>query len=89
MLFRSKDADLVIWTDHPLSVYAKASKTFIDGIIYYDNERDVVLRDANRIEKARLIEKSIKAKKDGAPVQKAKSKEQNLYHCDTVTNEIQ
>ena len=31
-----KDADLVLWSDHPLSVYAKVEKTFIDGRLYYD-----------------------------------------------------
>ncbi|HBR53136.1 MAG TPA: amidohydrolase, partial [Flavobacteriaceae bacterium] len=30
-----KDADLVLWSDHPLSVYAKAEKTIIDGVTYF------------------------------------------------------
>ncbi|HQR02365.1 MAG TPA: amidohydrolase family protein, partial [Ferruginibacter sp.] len=29
-----KDADIVIWSDNPLSIYAKAEKTIVDGIIY-------------------------------------------------------
>ena len=33
-----KDADLVIWSDHPLSVYAKAEKTIIEGTVYFDLE---------------------------------------------------
>jgi hypothetical protein len=83
-----KDADLVLWTDNPLSIYAKASKTMIDGIVYYDAERDLVLREAIRKERARLVAKSMTAKQNGAPVQKVKPKEDKLYHCDTVTNEI-
>ena len=39
-----KDADLVLWSDNPLSVYAKANKTIVDGIIYFDRERDLELR---------------------------------------------
>jgi imidazolonepropionase-like amidohydrolase len=35
-----KHADLAIWSDHPLSVYARCEKTFIDGVLYFDIERD-------------------------------------------------
>ena len=31
-----KDADLAVWTRHPLSSYAIVDKTYIDGIAYYD-----------------------------------------------------
>jgi imidazolonepropionase-like amidohydrolase len=30
-----KDADLVLWSDHPLSILARAEKTMVDGIFYY------------------------------------------------------
>lgn len=79
-----KDADIVIWNDHPLSVYAKAEKTFIEGICYYDSERDLVLRKREQAERARLISKMLEAKKNGAPTQKPVKKEHILYHCDTV-----
>ncbi len=39
-----KDADLVLWSDHPLSVYARAEQTIVDGIVYYSIERDAALR---------------------------------------------
>ncbi|MFQ5691150.1 MAG: amidohydrolase [Gemmatimonadota bacterium] len=35
-----KDADLVIFEHHPLSAYAKALTTIIDGKIYFDVEKD-------------------------------------------------
>ncbi|MCS7066957.1 MAG: amidohydrolase family protein, partial [Fimbriimonadales bacterium] len=35
-----KHADLALWSDHPLSVYARCEKTLIDGVIYFDTERD-------------------------------------------------
>ena len=35
-----KDADLVLWSDNPLSIYAQAEKTMVDGKIYYDQEED-------------------------------------------------
>ena len=35
-----KDGDLAIFDKHPLSVYAVNQKTIVDGIVYFDNERD-------------------------------------------------
>ncbi len=52
-----KDADIVIWSDHPLSIYARAEKTFVDGIAYWDMERDAQLREAQRNERTALIQK--------------------------------
>jgi imidazolonepropionase-like amidohydrolase len=61
-----KDADLVLWTDNPLSVYAKAEKTIVDGIIYYDIDRDLQLRKYIATERNRLIQKMIGEKRSGA-----------------------
>ena len=58
-----KDADLVLWNDHPLSIYAKPLKTFVDGIDYYDAEKDEAMRIAMRIEKERIIQKLLNEKK--------------------------
>ncbi len=79
-----KDADVVLWSDHPLSIYAKVEKTIIEGAIYFDLEKDAATQAANKKEKARIIEKMIAAKKEGAKTQKATSKKPKLYHCDTV-----
>ncbi len=56
-------ADVVLWSDNPLSVYAKAEKTIIDGLIYYDIEKDKKLREEIQRERARIIQKMILAKK--------------------------
>ena len=79
-----KDADVVLWSDNPLSIYAVCEKTIIDGIIYFDLERDSERQKENQREKARIVEKMIQAKKGGAKTQPAKSKKPKLYHCDTV-----
>ena len=55
-----KDADLVLWTDHPLSVYSRASKTMVDGIIYYDEESDAVMKEEIELEKDRIISDILK-----------------------------
>ena len=63
-----KDADLVLWSDNPLSIYANAEKTIVDGTIYFDRDKDMELRKRNQAEKARLIQKLAAAKKaSGAP----------------------
>jgi imidazolonepropionase-like amidohydrolase len=36
-----KDADLVVWSAHPLSTAAIVERTYIDGIAYYDRVKDL------------------------------------------------
>ena len=36
-----KDADIVIWNHHPLSTAAIVERSYIDGIAYYDREKDL------------------------------------------------
>jgi imidazolonepropionase-like amidohydrolase len=35
-----KDADVVIWSKHPLSAYTTADRVYIDGALYYDRKAD-------------------------------------------------
>ncbi len=79
-----KDADLVLWSSHPLSVYAKAEKTLIDGKVYFDIERDKQQRNAIKKERNQLINMMLNAKSKGAPTQTPKKKEHREFHCDTV-----
>ncbi len=50
-----KDADLVLWTDYPLSIYARASKTMVDGTIYFDEEQDAKMKEQIDSERNRII----------------------------------
>ncbi len=84
-----KDADLVVWSDNPLSIYAQAEHTFVDGIRFYNKEEDLQKRAAIKSERTRLVQKLIQAKKDGKPTQKVEKKEEHLYHCDHIEDEIQ
>ena len=56
-----KDADLVLYNHNPLSVYAVAQKTLIDGQIYFDRQRDIAGRAALDKEKQDLLDKEKKA----------------------------
>ena len=49
-----KDADVVIWSGDPLSVYSSAETTFIDGEIFFDKQRDLAMRDQMARERAAL-----------------------------------
>jgi len=79
-----KDADVVIWSDNPLSVYAKAEKTFVDGIVYWDLEKDVLTRTAQSAEKARIVQKMIDSKSKGARTQRPVAQAPRLYNCESL-----
>jgi len=78
-----KDADLVLWSDNPLSVYAKANKTIVDGIIYFDRDRDNELRKRISAERNRLIQKMIaEGKNNPKDVIPARPSLQVVLHCE-------
>ena len=49
-----KDADLAIWTAHPLSVYARVETTFVDGEVFFDRQQDIARRTELEKERATL-----------------------------------
>lgn len=79
-----KDADLVLWNGHPLSVYSKVKQNYIDGIPYYDEERDAAMRKAVVKERERIIALMLAEKKKGKETQKVKKEKNKLYECDTL-----
>ncbi len=79
-----KDADLVLWSKHPLSIYTKAEKTMIDGAFYFDLEQDKTLRKNLASEKNALVSMLIKAKNAGVKTQAPKKKDKQHFHCNTL-----
>lgn len=77
-----KDADIVIWSDNPLSVYAKVEKTFVDGICYFDLEKDLELRKKNAEDRARLIQLVMKDK--SGEKNKPRMSVPRLLHCNDM-----
>ena len=77
-----KDADLVLWNENPLSIYAKPLKTFVDGINYFDVDTDKQLREDIRKERGRLIQKMTEAKSKGEGTQKAGMKPLVIHRCE-------
>jgi len=66
-----KDADLVLWSGDPLSVYSVVQQTYIDGIPYWDISKDAANQKAMKADEARIIQKMIAAKNKGAVTQRA------------------
>jgi adenine deaminase len=79
-----KAADLVLWSDNPLSVYSHAEKTWVDGILYFDEKQDELAKQALAKDRNRLIQKMVAAKKGGARTAKPVKKDELFYHCDTM-----
>jgi adenine deaminase len=84
-----KDADLVVWNNHPLSIYANAQMTFVDGMKLFDRAEDQKMREAIQQERNRLIQKMLDTKKGGGKTQPARGRRQyEHYHCDSIHDEM-
>ena len=79
-----KDADIVLWNNNPLSIYAKAEKTIIEGVVYYDVQKDEQQQIAVAKERNELIRQLLVEKNKGISTQEPKKKEKKEYHCDTL-----
>ncbi len=79
-----KDADLVLWTDHPLSVYAKAEKTIIDGVTYFDLEQDKQMRNTITKERNKLVNMMLDEKNGGGKTKEPKGKDKRHFVCETI-----
>ncbi len=83
-----KDADIVVWSDHPMSIYAKAEQTFIDGIRFFDRDEDQAKQLAVQQERTRLINKMLEVKKGGGNTRPVGGKMHHHYHCDDAEDEM-
>ncbi len=79
-----KDADVVLWNTNPLSIYAKAEKTIIEGVVYFDIQRDEEQRKAIAKERNVLIGQLLEEKNKGMITQEPKKTERTEYHCDSL-----
>ncbi|MGZ3812986.1 MAG: amidohydrolase family protein [Mucilaginibacter sp.] len=82
-----KDADLVVWSADPLSIYAVAEKTYVDGIPYWDIEKDAAKQKALKADEARIVQKMIEAKNKGAVTQAPARKRPRTYQCETIEDD--
>jgi imidazolonepropionase-like amidohydrolase len=83
-LKNGKDADVVVWSDNPLSIQAKVEKTIVDGVLLYDWERNYSLEERDALERKRIIKLMLDAKAGGAKTQKPVMRSHPHYHCDSM-----
>jgi imidazolonepropionase-like amidohydrolase len=83
-----KDADLVVWSDNPLSIYAKAEKTMVDGIVYFDREKDAQMRKQVQAERSRLIAKMAGEKRAGRPTIPAAPSFKEVHICNDHSHKL-
>jgi len=83
-----KDADFVVWSGNPLSVYSKCEQTWLDGKKYFDVQEDMQLRNEIEKERGALIQKVLAAKtaqspqpQAGAPTRFRRPNEYKLQSC--------
>jgi len=78
-----KQADFVLWSDHPLSVYAKAMQTYIGGVKYFDRQQDSAEQAQIAAEKQQLVQKVLRApdelKKGSGGTMK---QPEPIWHCE-------
>lgn len=79
-----KDADLVLWNAHPLSVYARPEFTMIEGTVYFDRKEDMAKQEKMTMERERLIQKMMSEKAEGKPTQKPQGSQPKMWHCEDI-----
>ena len=79
-----KDADVVLWNNHPLSIYARPEKTIIDGAVYFDLDQEGQKQTAIDQERARITQKMLAAKASGQPVARPTLRRPIMWHCEDV-----
>lgn len=83
-----KAADLVLWTDNPLSIKARVILTMIDGIVYYEESKQKeILEPMIAKERTRILTLMLAANQKGEPSKAPTKKTQKHYHCDTLGQE--
>lgn len=68
-----KHADLVIYDKHPLSSFSKVERVLIDGVTYFNREKDIEMRPGKDAMKKGLLEKERESEKKDMPQSKRPS----------------
>ncbi|MDX1334073.1 MAG: amidohydrolase family protein, partial [Robiginitalea sp.] len=79
-----KDADLVLWSGNPLSVYSIAETTYIEGTPFFSREQDAQLRNQMAEERTRLFNMMLKEKEGGASLRTPRQRQKREFHCNSL-----
>ena len=85
-----KNADIVVWSGHPMSIYTKAEKTMIDGAFYFDTKTHQNKNKEIKKEKEYLIKKMLNENKSEGDSSNAGTfrrptiEIQKEFNCETI-----
>ena len=79
-----KDADVVLWTGSPLSVYSVAEATYIEGVPYFSREQDAQIRRQMAEERSQLINMMLEEKEGGASLRTPRQRQKRVFHCNSL-----
>ncbi|CAM2010450.1 amidohydrolase family protein [Acanthopleuribacter pedis] len=79
-----KDADFVLWNHSPLSMYAVAQQTWIDGTKYFDREEAKQHTAEAQKQRRVLIQLALSDKGKGPKSDRAKGKTRRMMHCEDL-----
>lgn len=86
-LKKNKDADIVIWTGNPLSVYSQVEQTYVDGKLLFDKTQNQTQKaNLNKL-RSEIISEMLVAKSKGQTLAPLK-KQNNVVHKCNQTIEI-
>jgi hypothetical protein len=74
----------VVWSDNPLSIYAKAVYTIVDGAIYFELGKELQKHQWMEGERTRIIRKMNNEKTSGVSVTTPQPAYELLHTCDDV-----
>ncbi|MGY6561383.1 MAG: amidohydrolase family protein [Luteibaculaceae bacterium] len=77
-----KDADLVIWSGPPNSIYTRVEKTFVEGVNYYSQNQDKAARESISKLRLELITQMLQEINKGAKAIPVKRLPELHIHCD-------
>jgi imidazolonepropionase-like amidohydrolase len=85
-----KNADIVVWSGHPMSIYTKVEKTMIDGAFYFDTKTHQNKNKEIKKEKEYLIKKMLNENKSEGDSSNAGTfrrptiEIQKEFNCETI-----
>ena len=79
-----KDADIVIWDGHPMSLYTKAEQTYIEGALYFDKNEHKKKLVKIKDEKSDLIKQRFAENTPGADLKFPNPLPQIEVDCDYI-----
>ena len=82
-LEQGKDADIVVWTGHPLSSLSRPEMTFVDGRLLFSRDMDAQMRQHDAAERQRLIQLIIR---DGKPLEEKSDEPAHEHEHDDLVD---